>query len=127
MKKYLFLLFVLLCCTQTRLMAQERKYYCEARCESKITGGCIIYLDFGDLQGEKFSFGKNNDAKPIDEQGKEINFPSTASFINWMVDKNWELVFKVRQEAAEAFITYTFSKITSKDKIKEGIRLKMDK
>lgn len=127
MKKYLFLLFVLLCCTQTRLMAQERKYYCEARCESKITGGCIIYLDFGDLQGEKFSFGKNNDAKPIDEQGKEINFPSTASFINWMVDKNWELVFKVRQEAAEAFITYTFSKITSKDKIKEGIRLKTDK
>lgn|GEM_PF-1186088 len=127
MKKYLFLLFVLLCCTQTRLMAQERKYYCEARCESKITGGCIIYLDFSDLQGEKFSFGKNNDAKPIDEQGKEINFPSTASFINWMVDKNWELVFKVRQEAAEAFITYTFSKITSKDKIKEGIRLKMDK
>jgi hypothetical protein len=108
-------------------MAQERKYYCEARCESKITGGCIIYLDFSDLQGEKFSFGKNNDAKPIDEQGKEINFPSTASFINWMVDKNWELVFKVRQEAAEAFITYTFSKITSKDKIKEGIRLKMDK
>ena len=127
MKKYLFLLFVLLCCTQTRLMAKERKYYCEARCESKITGGCIIYLDFSDLQGEKFSFGKNNDAKPIDEQGKEINFPSTASFINWMVDKNWELVFKVRQEAAEAFITYTFSKITSKDKIKEGIRLKMDK
>ena len=127
MKKYLFLLIVLLCCTQTRLMAQERKYYCEARCESKITGGCIIYLDFSDLQGEKFSFGKNNDAKPIDEQGKEINFPSTASFINWMVDKNWELVFKVRQEAAEAFITYTFSKITSKDKIKEGIRLKMDK
>ena len=127
MKKYLFLLFVLLCYTQTRLMAQEKKYYCEARCESKITGGCIIYLDFGDLQGEKFSFGKNNDAKPIDEQGKEINFPSTASFINWMVDKNWELVFKVRQEAAEAFITYTFSKITSKDKIKEGIRLKMDK
>jgi hypothetical protein len=108
-------------------MAQERKYYCEARCESKITGGCIIYLDFGDLQGEKFSFGKNNDVKPIDEQGKEINFPSTASFINWMVDKNWELVFKVRQEAAEAFITYTFFKITSKDKIKEGIRLKMDK
>ncbi|MBF1525173.1 MAG: hypothetical protein HXN92_02700 [Prevotella pallens] len=96
MKKYLFLLFVLLCCTQTRLIAQERKYYCEARCESKITGGCIIYLDFSDLQGEKFSFGKNNDAKPIDEQGKEINFPSTASFINWMVDKNWELVFKVR-------------------------------
>lgn len=127
MKKYLFLLIVLLCCTQTRLMAQEKKYYCEARCESKITGGCIIYLDFGDLQGEKFSFGKNNDAKPIDEQGKEINFPSAASFINWMVDKNWELVFKVRQEAAGAFITYTFSKITSKDKIKEGIRLKMDK
>lgn len=127
MKKYLFLLFVLLCCTQTRLMAQERKYYCEARCESKITGGCIIYLDFGDLQGEKFSFGKNNDVKPIDEQGKEINFPSTASFINWMVDKNWELVFKVRQEAAGGFIIYTFSKITSKDKIKEGIRLKMDK
>ena len=57
MKKYLFLLIVLLCCTQTRLMAQEKKYYCEARCESKITGGCIIYLDFGDLQGEKFSFG----------------------------------------------------------------------
>lgn len=127
MKKYLFLLIVLLCCTQTRLMAQEKKYYCEARCESKITGGCIIYLDFGDLQGEKFSFGKNNDAKPIDEQGKEINFPSAASFINWMVDKNWELVFKVRQEAAGVFITYTFSKITSKDKIKEGIRLKMDK
>ena len=76
------------------------------------------------MQGEKFSFGKNNDAKPIDEQGKEINFPSAASFINWMVDKKWELVFKVRHEAAGGFVIYTFSKITSKDKIKEGIRLK---
>ena len=127
MKKYLFLLIVLLCCTQTRLMAQGKKYYCEARCEPKITGGYIIYLDFGDMQGERFSLGKNNDAKPIDEQEKEINFPSAASFINRIADKNWELVFKVRQEAAGGFITYTFSKITSKDKIKEGIRLKMDK
>ena len=127
MKKYLFLLIVLLCCTQTRLMAQGKKYYCEARCEPKITGGYIIYLDFGDMQGERFSLGKNNDAKPIDEQEKEINFPSAASFINWMADKNGELVFKVRQEAAGGVITYTFSKITSKDKIKEGIRLKMDK
>lgn len=108
-------------------MAQEKKYYCEARCEYKITGGCIIYLDFGDIQGEKFSLWKNNDAKPIDEQGKEINFPSAASFINWMVDKNWELVFKVKLEVAGVPIIYTFSKITSKDKIKEGIRLKIDK
>lgn len=127
MRKYLLFLFVLLCYAQTNLMAQEKKYYCEARCEPKITGGYIIYLDFGDMQGERFSFGKNNDAKPIDEQGKEINFPSAASFINWMVDKNWELFFKVRHEAAGGFIIYTFSKITSKDKIKEGIRLKNDK
>lgn len=127
MKKCLFLLFVLLCYTQTRLMAQEKKYYCEARCESKITGGYVIYLDFGDMQGEKFSFGKNNDAKPVDEKGKDITFPSAASFVNWMVDKGWNLDFKIRETGTGGYDVYTFSKITSRSKLKEGIKLKMDK
>ena len=109
MKKYLFLLIVLLCCTQTRLMAQGKKYYCEARCEPKITGGYIIYLDFGDMQGERFSLGKNNDAKPIDEQGKEINFPSAASFINWMADKNWEFL-KLDRKPQEGLLPIHFLK-----------------
>lgn len=124
MKKYL--LVFLLCFTSIVSFAQERKYYCETLCDPKLSGGYIVYLDMGDMQGENFSFGKNDKSKPVDRNGKEVKFPSLASVLNWMSERGWKLEIKVEVHGAGEMTVYTFSKITTKDKIKEGINLKGD-
>ena len=44
-----------------------------------------------------------------------------------MVDKGWNLEFKVLESDNANNAFYTFSKVTSRSKIKEGIILKGDK
>ncbi len=125
MKKNLFLL-ILLFCVPILLMAQEKKYYCEARCYFRGLS-YVVYLDFGDLKETPSIFESYNKIRPVDEQGKYIIYTSAGNFLNWMADKGWNLDFKVFEPGEVEYTVYTFSKITSRSKIKEGIILKGDK
>ena len=87
----------------------------------------MVYLDFGDLKETPSIFESYNKIRPVDEQGKFIKFLTAVSFLNWMVDKGWNLEFKVLEPDNANNAVYTFSKVTSRSKIKEGIILKGDK
>ena len=72
MKKNLFLL-ILLFCVPIVLMAQDKKYYCEA--EGYLNRqSYIVYLDFGDLRENSSLFESEKKTRPVDEQGKFIKF-----------------------------------------------------
>ena len=125
MKKNLFLL-ILLFCVPIVLMAQDKKFYCEA--EGYLNRqSYIVYLDFGDLRENPSLFESEKKTRPVDEQGKFIKFLTAVSFLNWMVDKGWNLEFKVLEPDNANNAVYTFSKVTSRSKIKEGIILKGEK
>ena len=124
MKKCLFL--ILFNCLFSVMLAQERKYYCEAICNIKTSGKENVYLDFGD----KKTIGLmdyNNDCKPVDQEKKEIEFYSRADILYWMADKGWNLETTTSYISKSFIIVYTFSKTTTREKIKEGIVLKGDK
>ena len=87
----------------------------------------MVYLDFGDLKETPSLFESYNKLRPVDEQGKYIIYTSAGNFLNWMADKGWNLDFKVFEPGEVEHTVYTFSKITSRSKIKEGIILKGDK
>ena len=71
----------------------------------------------------------NNDCKPVDKEKKEIEieFYSRADILNWMADKGWNLETTTSYISKSFIIVYTFSKTTTREKIKEGIVLKGDK
>ena len=105
--------------------AQGRKYYCGVICEPKASGGTNAYVDFG----ERKLIGLMNyksECKPIDESKKEINFQSRAEILNWMADRGWALETTTSYNSKTIIIVYTFSKQTTKDKVKDGINLKGD-
>lgn len=123
MKKYLIL--ILFCCFITTIFAQERKYYCEVICVGKVSGGENVYFDFGGITLTGVIKYKNG-TKPVDDKGNEIKFNSHAEVLNWMAERGWNFE-AVRYDSSGLTTTiYTFSKITSKEKIKDGIILKKE-
>ena len=121
MKKCLFL--ILFNGLFSVMLAQERKYYCEAICNIKTSGKENVYLDFGD----KKTIGLmdcNNDCKPVDQEKKEIEFYSRADILNWMADKGWNLETTTSYISKSLIIVYTFSKTTTREKNKRRYSFK---
>ena len=69
-----------------------------------------------------------NDNKPVDSDKKEIKFSSCSDVLNYMADRGWNLeLVRYISSSEDAATIYTFSKTTTKEKLKDGIFLKGDK
>lgn len=126
--KYKLLLLLLL--VTGVCQGQERTYYCEIFCGVSVNSNEIeVYFDFGDKQLGK-SRGHNSKLEAIDETGQPIKFKSRADVLNWMSDRGWTFVsqnyYVMDKYEYSDEILIVMSKVTTREKIKDGIILKGD-
>jgi len=107
--------------------AQTKKYYCEIKgTEKELSAGLKIVFDFGDSPVYSIWNGLKNKQKPVDENGKEIEFNSMVDAANYMSEKGWNF----QQAYTSIYSGYAihhwifYKEAETKEKVRDGIMTK---